>query len=79
MIDEQKLYSIWIYLQAEPLFWLTLTIGSYLIADFIYRKSNLFPLLNPVAISVLLVSLILIFLIFSMSVILKAPNLFIFF
>ena len=61
MIDEQKLHSIWIYLQAEPLFWLTLTIGSYLIADFIYRKSNLFPLLNPVAISVLLVSLILIF------------------
>ena len=61
MIDEQKLYSIWIYLQAEPLFWLTLTIGSYLIADFIYRKFNLFPLLNPVAISVLLVSLILIF------------------
>jgi predicted murein hydrolase (TIGR00659 family) len=37
-----------------------LTIGSYLIADFIYRKSNLFPLLNPVALSVLLVSLILI-------------------
>ena len=61
MIDNQRLYSIWIYLQAEPLFWLTLTIGSYLIADFIYRKSNLFPLLNPVAISVLLVSLILIF------------------
>ena len=60
MIDQQKLYYIWIYLQTEPLFWLTLTIGSYLIADFIYRKSNLFPLLNPVAISVLLVSLILI-------------------
>ena len=60
MIDQQKLYYIWIYLQAEPLFWLTLTIGSYLIADFIYRKSNLFPLLNPVAFSVLLVSLILI-------------------
>ena len=60
MIDQQKLYYIWIYLQAEPLFWLILTIGSYLIADFIYRKSNLFPLLNPVALSVLLVSLILI-------------------
>ena len=60
MIDQQKLYYIWIYLQAEPLFWLTLTMGSYLIADFIYRKSNLFPLLNPVALSVLLVSLILI-------------------
>ena len=60
MIDQQKLYSIWVYLQAEPLFWLTLTIGSYLIADFIYRKSNLFPLLNPVAISVLIVSLALV-------------------
>ena len=60
MIDQQKLYSIWVYLQAEPLFWLTLTIGSYLMADFIYRKSNLFPLLNPVAISVLIVSLTLV-------------------
>ena len=60
MIDQQKLYSIWVYLQAEPLFWLTLTIGSYLIADFIYRKSNLFPLLNPVAISVLIVSITLV-------------------
>ena len=60
MIDQQKLYSIWVYLQAEPLFWLTLTIGSYLIADFIYRKSNSFPLLNPVAISVLIVSLTLV-------------------
>ena len=27
MIDQQKLYEIWVYLQAEPLFWLTLTIG----------------------------------------------------
>ncbi len=61
MIEKDKLYSIWVYLQAEPLFWLTLTIGSYIIADIIYRKSNLFPLLNPVAISVLLVSSILIF------------------
>ena len=60
MIDQEKLYNIWVYLQAEPLFWLTLTIGSYIISDLIYRKSNLFPLLNPVAISVLLVSSILI-------------------
>ena len=47
MIDQEKLYNIWVYLQAEPLFWLTLTIGSYIISDLIYRKSNLFPLLNP--------------------------------
>ena len=60
MIDQEKLYNIWVYLQAEPLFWLTLTIGSYIISDLIYKKSNLFPLFNPVAISVLIVSFILI-------------------
>ncbi|NBV93213.1 MAG: LrgB family protein [Proteobacteria bacterium] len=60
MIEKDKLYSIWVYLQAEPLFWLTLTIGSYLVGDYFYKKSKLFPLVNPVAISILIVSLILI-------------------
>ena len=54
-----KLYQIWVYLQTEPLFWLTLTVGTYLVGDFLYKKSNLFPLLNPVAISIVLVSTIL--------------------
>ena len=52
MIQKDKLYSIWVYLQAEPLFWLTLTIGSYLIGDYFYKKSKQFPLVNPVAISI---------------------------
>ena len=30
MIEKDKLYSIWVYLQAEPLFWLTLTMVSKL-------------------------------------------------
>jgi putative effector of murein hydrolase len=60
MIQKDKLYSIWVYLQAEPLFWLTLTIGSYLIGDYLYKKSKLFPLVNPVAISILIISLVLI-------------------
>jgi predicted murein hydrolase (TIGR00659 family) len=60
MIEKDKLYSIWVYLQAEPLFWLTLTIGSYLIGDYLYKKSKLFPLVNPVAISILIISLVLI-------------------
>ena len=59
MADEQKLYSIWVYLQAEPLFWLTLTMGAYLIGDFCYKKTKLFPIFNPVAISIILVSSIL--------------------
>ena len=56
MNEVTRLYEIWVYLQAEPLFWLTLTVGSYLLADYIYRASGLFPLFNPVAISILFVS-----------------------
>lgn len=56
MNEVTRLYEIWVYLQAEPLFWLTLTVGSYLLADYIYRAFGLFPLLNPVAISILFVS-----------------------
>ena len=54
-----NLYEIWVYLQSEPLSWLTLTIGSYLIGDFIYKKFHLFPLFNPVAITITIISLIL--------------------
>src|SRR6056300_2035980 len=60
MLEKNKLYNIWVYLQAEPLFWLTLTIGAYLVGDYLYKKSKLNPLVNPVAISILLVSSILI-------------------
>ena len=31
MLKEDKLYKIWVYLQAEPLFWITLTLGAYLV------------------------------------------------
>ena len=59
MTDSQRLYSIWVYLQAEPLFWLTLSIGAYLLADFCYRRAGLFPLLNPVALGIVIVSAVL--------------------
>lgn len=59
MTDEQRLYSIWVYLQAEPLFWLTLTIGAYLVGDFCYRRTRLFPLFNPVALGIIIVSVVL--------------------
>ena len=56
MNEAAKLYEVWVYLQAEPLFWLTLTIGAYLLADRIYKAPGLFPLLNPVALSIIFVS-----------------------
>ena len=62
MAREDKLYKIWVYLQAEPLFWITLTLGAYLVGDYLYKKSKLNPLVNPVAISILIVSSVLLFL-----------------
>ena len=62
MAREDKLYKIWVYLQAESLFWITLTIGAYLVGDYLYKKSKLNPLVNPVAISILIVSSVLLFL-----------------
>ena len=62
MAKEDKLYKIWVYLQTEPLFWITLTLGAYLVGDYLYKKSKLNPLVNPVAISILIVSSILLFL-----------------
>lgn len=43
MNEATKLYQVWVYLQAEPLFWLTLTIGAYLLANRLYQASGLFP------------------------------------
>jgi hypothetical protein len=59
MSKEDKLYKIWVYLQAEPLFWITLTLGAFLVGDYLYKKSKLNPLVNPVAISILIVSTVL--------------------
>ena len=60
MNSVETLYRIWVYLQTEPLFWLTITIGAFLVGDYLYKKSNINPLVNPVSISILIVSGILI-------------------
>ncbi len=52
--------SLWVYLAANPLLHLTLTLLAYQFGDWIYRKANLNPLLNPVMISIaVLVSILL--------------------
>ena len=60
-MNDEKLYQIWVYLQSEPLFWLTLTLGAYISGEKVYKSSKLFPLFNPVAISIIIISAILIF------------------
>lgn len=47
--------AIWVYLSASPLLGLTLTLVCYLIALKIYNKNHGNPLLNPVALSILMI------------------------
>jgi predicted murein hydrolase (TIGR00659 family) len=49
-----KLTEIWVYLSTSPLLGLTVTLVAYQAAFWLYRKSNLHPLANPVAIAVAL-------------------------
>jgi len=49
-----ELYEIWVYLSAQPLLFLTLTLAAYVVGDAIYRRAGMSPLANPVLIAVLL-------------------------
>lgn len=46
--------EIWVYLAATPLLHLTLTLGAYLLGDWIYRRAGRHPLLNPVLLAILM-------------------------
>lgn len=50
----QDLGDIWVYLSANPLLHLTLTLIAYQIGQWIYAKGGMNPLLNPVMIAVAL-------------------------
>ena len=52
--------EIWVYLSAQPLVWLTLTLAAYLLAITLHRTAGGHPAANPVLISVgILVALLL--------------------
>ncbi|GAC1538736.1 MAG: LrgB family protein [Herpetosiphon sp.] len=52
---ERTLGQIWVYLAQTPLLWLTVTIGAYLFADRIYRRSNALAVFNPVLLTIAVV------------------------
>jgi predicted murein hydrolase (TIGR00659 family) len=54
-----ELGQVWVYLSASPLLWLSVTLVAYLAAFGLYRKAGDNPLLNPVALAVALLILIL--------------------
>jgi len=51
--------SLWVYLSATPLLWLTVTLLCYAAAHAIYERANDNPFLNPVALAVAVVVAIL--------------------
>jgi len=51
--------DIWVYLSAGPLLWLTLTLAAYVVAYYAYERSGMNPLVNPVAVLVTLLVLLL--------------------
>lgn len=53
-MSPEKLSAFWVYLQTGPLFWLTLTLSAYALAHALARRARFHPLVNPVAIAVLL-------------------------
>ena len=52
-------FRLWVYLQTTPLFWLTATVGAFLVADYAAQRARRHPLVNPVLISVALVAIML--------------------
>jgi predicted murein hydrolase (TIGR00659 family) len=51
--------TLWVYLAATPLLWLTVTLAAWLVADALARASGRHALVNPVLIAVVLVALLL--------------------
>ena len=48
--------QVWVYLSASPLTALTITLVAYLVGDWLYQKSGRMPILNPVLIAVVLIT-----------------------
>ena len=44
--------TLWVYLSASPLLWLTATLAAYVAADGLQRRLNRHPLANPVLLAV---------------------------
>ena len=53
------LQTIWVYLAAQPLLGLTLTLIAYLIGQFLFTKGRRSPFLNPVLLAVVVLILLL--------------------
>ena len=55
----RSISSIWVYLSASPLLWLTATLWAYLGAHWLHERSGRNPLVNSVTIAVIALILLL--------------------
>jgi predicted murein hydrolase (TIGR00659 family) len=51
--------ELWVFLEATPLLWLTVTVVAYAIGDGLSKRANRHPLANPVVVSAGLVAVVL--------------------
>jgi putative effector of murein hydrolase len=47
-------FRLWVYLQTTPLFWLTATLGAFLVADALAKAAGRRPIVNNVLIAIAL-------------------------
>ena len=52
-------FNLWVYLSTTPLFWLTVTLMVWLVADGLARATNRNPLVNPVLLAIVMVAVLL--------------------
>lgn len=60
-MTDANLTALWVYLSASPLLWLTSTLVVYQGAHWLWRRTGMTPLLNPVLVSIAILSLVLSF------------------
>ena len=53
-MNDAPLIDVWVYLAETPLLWLTLTLVAYVLAFGLYQASGSSPLVNPVALAVMI-------------------------
>ncbi|MEM1286767.1 MAG: LrgB family protein [Pseudomonadota bacterium] len=59
-LELTDLVDLWVFLEATPLLWLTVTVVAYALADAISKRLNRNPLANPVLIAACLVVAVLV-------------------
>src|SRR5262249_14762870 len=52
-------FSLWVYLAASPLLWLTITVTVYVAADWMAERSGRHPVVNPVMMAIVAIAALL--------------------